>query len=202
MKVSLILVFINVSIFLILDIISISLALFEVSDITEYLYLIRSNTIRLGGNNNTLVLQQGEYYRLFTSIFLHVNFVHLAVNMFSLWQVGSFLEDGMSKIKFLTLYFLSGLGGSIFSVLFQEGVLSVGASGAIFGLIGALLSWSVLKKQWEITKIVMLNLILNLFITLSVPGIDNMAHLGGFLTGLILGLAFFTTGPKVVLVKK
>ena len=184
MKTHLYLIFINISVFLI-----------------SYLFNVHNLIILLGANNASLVFDQGEYYRLFTAMFLHSSLTHLIANMFSLWQIGSFLEGGISPIKFLLLYFISGLFGSFFSIFFQDNILSVGESGAIFGLIGALLSWSLLKKQWSIVRIVMLNLILNIFITLSIPNIDSFGHLGGFLAGFLLGFLFFSTGPKVVLVE-
>jgi rhomboid protease GluP len=183
MKINYLLIFINVAIFIIANSLN-----------------VHDETIFMGANNNYFVLIQGQYYRLFTAIFLHTNYIHLLINMFSLFQVGSFLEDGLGKFKFLILYLLSGLGGSLFSMLFQKEVLSVGASGAIFGLIGALLAWSVIKNQWSITKIVILNLALNIIITLTVPNIDNFGHFGGFFTGFSLGLLLFLTGPNIVLV--
>ena len=98
--------------------------------------------IVLGGNFKPLVLE-GEYYRFFTAMFLHGNLQHLAFNMYSLYALGSNLERMMSKWKYISLYLVAGLGGSYLSHLMMGDIVSVGASGAIFGLLGALIGYEI-----------------------------------------------------------
>ena len=93
---------------------------------------------RLGGNLGYYT-KNGEYYRLFTCMFLHAGILHLALNMYSLFIIGPRVEDFFGKGKFLLIYFLSGISGSLLSIGLNGNVMSVGASGAIFGLFGALI---------------------------------------------------------------
>lgn len=146
-----------------------------------------------GANHGPLTLH-GESWRLFTSTFLHIGALHIALNMYVLWQVGRILERLTGNTGFLILYVASGLIASLASVYVKPGVISAGASGAVFGSFGALLgfiwrdrdrSLRLLKPLLRgITKIVLLNLIIGLLI----PQIDMAAHVGGLLMGLLLGL--------------
>jgi len=139
---------------------------------------------------NRFYVLNGEYYRLFTGMFLHANLVHLVFNMYALYIIGSQLESFLGKWKFLIVYILSGLSGSILSIFFSAG-FSVGASGAIFGLLGALLYFgyhyrvyleTVVKSQ--IIPLIVINLLIGLM-----PGIDNWAHLGGLIGGVLATMA-------------
>ncbi len=141
-----------------------------------------------GANNGTLV-KGGDYYRLITSVFLHANIIHLVVNMYSLKVLGSELENYVGKLKFLGIFLISGLFGSLFSVLLNNNLtFSVGASGAIFGLASALIYFgyyyrvylnSVLIK--ELLPIIFINLLIGFFVS----GIDNAAHIGGIVGGYL-----------------
>lgn len=143
--------------------------------------------IFLGAKENTLI-QNGQYYRLFTCMFLHGGIVHIISNMYSLYAIGPFIEEIYGKYKYLFIYILSGIAASIFSYLFSPAV-SIGASGAIFGLLGAMLVFA-LKNRKRINKKFLSNIIsvifINLIIGATLPGIDNFAHLGGLIGGVIL----------------
>ncbi len=157
----------------------------------------------LGGNNfynRTLIrfgmyapyIRSGEIYRLITSVFLHANIFHLLFNCYALYVIGSQIESFMGKGKYLFIYFLSGISGSLLSMIFSGNSLSIGASGAIFGLLGSLLYFgyhyrvylgNVIKSQ--IIPLILINLVIG---TLSM-GIDNFAHIGGLIGGILSTMA-------------
>ena len=134
------------------------------------------------------LVKMGQYYRLLTGIFLHGGIIHLLVNCYSLYVIGTQLESFLGKTKFLIVYLFSGLTGSLFSVIFTNGA-SVGASGAIFGLLGSLVYFgyhyrvylgNVIKSQ------IIPLIILNLGIGFMFSGIDNFAHIGGLIGGSLI----------------
>ncbi len=136
---------------------------------------------------NKYFIKQGEIYRLITCGFLHADIIHLFCNMYSLYIIGSQIENFIGKKKYLLVYFISMLTGSLLSTLLTNS-WSVGASGAIFGLLGSLIYFgyhyriylgSVLK-----TQLIPL-IILNLGIGFIVPGIDVSAHIGGLVGGIL-----------------
>jgi len=129
---------------------------------------------------------EGDYYRLLTAMFLHYGVVHLLLNMWALWILGRLLEAALGPVRFLTLYLVSGLGGSVAVYLFAPLGLTAGASGAIFGLFAAL--FIVLKRLGRDTSSVVPILVLNIAISF-VPGISLAGHLGGLVTGAIVALA-------------
>ena len=139
------------------------------------------------------VMEGHEYYRLLTSIFLHFGIEHLLSNMVMLGALGMNLEPEIGKLHFLLVYFVSGIGGNICSLLlnisFGEVVISAGASGAVFGLTGALLC-AVLRNKGRIGRLhkkgVLVLVILSIFLGLSEPGVDNAAHIGGLICGFVL----------------
>ena len=124
----------------------------------------------------------GEYYRFITSMFLHADVIHIAFNMLILWQIGTSLEMNLGSPKFAFLYLVSGLGGGLASITFNDPyTLSVGASGAIFGLLGA---YVVNARQMRVnTSQVMALIGINLVLGFVLPGIDWHAHLGGLVVG-------------------
>jgi membrane associated rhomboid family serine protease len=139
----------------------------------------------------------GEYYRLLTAAFLHAGPFHLAMNMFALAALGPTLESALGRSRFLALYLLSALGGSVLSfVLSAPNQFGVGASGAIFGLFGAY--YVVVRHLGGETRSILLLLAVNLVITFTVPIIDWRAHLGGLLTGTVVAaaLAYVPRGPR------
>jgi membrane associated rhomboid family serine protease len=138
-----------------------------------------------------VLIADGQYYRLVTSMFLHYGLVHLLMNMWALWVLGRLLEGALGSLRFLALYLLAGFGGSIAVYLFANPKgATVGASGAIFGLFAAL--FVVLRRLGRDTSSVVPILVINLFITLTVPNISIGGHLGGLVTGAVvaLGMAY------------
>lgn len=148
------------------------------------LYLMKYST-------NYELIQQGEIYRLFTSMFLHANFVHLFFNMYALYIIGPEIEKYYGKLKFLIIYLVSGIFGSIFSALFNNG-FSIGASGAIFGLFGALTyfgyNYRATLDGFLKSQIIPL-LVVNLAVGLIFENIDLAAHIGGLLSGIFISVA-------------
>jgi membrane associated rhomboid family serine protease len=132
---------------------------------------------------------QGEYYRLITSAFLHAGVMHILFNMFALAQIGPVLEHALGRARYLSLYLLSALGGSVAAYLLAPPAQpSVGASGAIFGLFGAY--YVVVRRLGGETGPIVVLLAINLVITFTVPNIDWRAHVGGLVTGAVLAAAF------------
>ncbi|MET0523134.1 MAG: rhomboid family intramembrane serine protease [Jiangellaceae bacterium] len=129
----------------------------------------------------------GEWYRLLTAAFVHEQLWHLALNMYALWILGRMLEPVLGRWRFVTLYLLSGLGGAAASLL-APGVISYGASGAVFGLMGAL--FVVLRRFGRDVTAVLVILAINVVFGFVVPGIDWRAHFGGLITGAVLAFAF------------
>lgn len=150
------------------------------------------------GLKNNAAIQDGEYYRLLTSTFLHGDLTHLLLNMFSLWQIGPGVLSIYRIPGFLAIYILSGLGGSLASYFYNANN-SVGASGSIFGLIGALFSYSILSSNFGLLNNLVLVVVLNFAFSLS-PGsrIDNFGHIGGLVTGIIVGGLILTLNKSLV----
>lgn len=147
--------------------------------------------ITWGGNARQLVLG-GDYWRLLTSIFIHAGLLHLFMNLFSLWFVGIFLESSVGSRKISIVYFFSGIIASLSSFLFNDFSVSVGASGAIFGLYGFFLARILTKTIDKVISQVFFSTILifvgyNLVMGLS-GNIDNAAHIGGLITGFLVGI--------------
>ncbi|WP_327679074.1 rhomboid family intramembrane serine protease [Kitasatospora sp. NBC_00458] len=125
-----------------------------------------------------------QWYRLLTAVFLHTAPWHIATNMLMLWVMGPALETALGRLRFLTLYLLSGLAGSAFAfLLVGDGMKSLGASGAIFGLLGATLV--MYRRVRAPLGPVAALLVFNLIVTFSVPGIDWRAHVGGLVAGTL-----------------
>jgi membrane associated rhomboid family serine protease len=138
------------------------------------------------GLNPILVQYYGEYYRLITSMFLHVNIMHIVFNMLALWQVGLALESRLGKFKFAVIYFLSGISGGLLSVYMNEPMaFSIGASGAVFGLFGAYVAISRRLNADANGMLVMIAI--NLGLGFVVPNIDWHGHVGGLVAGFLLG---------------
>jgi membrane associated rhomboid family serine protease len=127
----------------------------------------------------------GQWWRLITAGFLHGSILHLLFNVYILWVLGSQLESILGKRKFIVIYFVSLIGGSVASFLFSPfGTYSIGASGAIFGLMGAMLVVGR-KKRLDISQVAVL-VILNVVIGFVLSGIDWRAHLGGLAAGSLI----------------
>lgn len=138
-------------------------------------------------------LYNKEYYRIFTCMFLHFGFEHLMNNMVTLFIVGRYLEPVVGKVRFLIIYLLSGIGGSALSLLAEiwtgDYAVSAGASGAIFGLTGALLGLAVLNRGRiaGLTKQgIILMIVLSLYNGFVSESVNNLAHIGGLSCGFIV----------------
>ncbi len=139
---------------------------------------------------NSKIFVELEVWRLFTSMFLHGDVMHLFSNMIALLLFGTYVELNFSKFEFLLIYFISGLIGNMFSLyLLPFNVISLGASGAIFGLIGATLSLVIVERD---TPLIMLGLFYVFYFLVSSfsPGINYFAHIFGLLGGFSIGFAF------------
>lgn len=134
------------------------------------------------------IAQHHEYWRLVTSGFLHDGLAHIFINMLSLWFVGQVLEPAIGRLNFAAIYFVSLLAGSFGALLFQPDVPTIGASGAIFGIFGALIVVARARgiPLWQsgLGPI----LVLNLLFSVSFKGISIGGHLGGLAAGLITGM--------------
>lgn len=140
---------------------------------------------------------QGQVYRLLTAAFLHAGLLHIGSNMIALLSLGPALEAALGRVRYLTLYLLSALGGSTLSFLVSSpGQFGVGASGAIFGLFGAY--YVIVRKLGGDTGQIIGAIAINLVITFAIPIIDWRAHIGGLVTGSVLAAAFAYTpaGPR------
>lgn len=152
-------------------------------------------TLRQFGAITYLDINNGDYWRLFSAIFLHVGAGHLAVNCLSLLIMGGLLEKMVGHSRFAVIYMGSGISGSSFSYLMIPFLgVGAGASGAIFGCVGALAGYFIVnrKSMGEMGKqnlnAVLILAGINFAFGYIVPGIDNWAHLGGFIAGAILGI--------------
>jgi membrane associated rhomboid family serine protease len=139
----------------------------------------------------------GEYWRLVTSGFLHAGFIHIAFNMYFLYVLGMQLEPAVGKARFAVLYFTSLLCGSFGALLLSPDTFTVGASGAVFGLMGgAVIALRARGINPRDTGLVML-IVLNLGITFIIPGISIGGHLGGLIGGAVAGFFLFEIGERM-----
>jgi membrane associated rhomboid family serine protease len=131
----------------------------------------------------------GDWWRLITATFLHGSLVHLGMNMLVLWLIGPPVEEYFGHARYLLLYLVSGLAGSAGAFIFSGGAPTVGASGAIFGIMGAAL---VLERRriWVFGGQALGLVVVNLIITFAIPGISIGGHIGGLIGGGICALAF------------
>lgn len=150
------------------------------------------------------LIKAGQYYRIITGAFLHGGILHLAFNCYALYVIGSQLESYLGKVRYLIIYLFSAVTASLFSIIFNSNP-SIGASGAIFGLMGALVYFgyhyrvylgNVLKSQ--IIPLILFNLLIGALST----GIDNFAHIGGLIGGLLitsaLGIKYKSSTSQMV----
>jgi len=160
------------------------------------------NLIRWGANVGPLTYS-GEYWRLIMAGFVHGGFMHIAFNMWCLWSLGQLSEKLFGSWITAAVYLLTGVGGAMLSIFWNPNRFEVGASGAIFGICGAILSGvkfgHVSLSSWQkrsITSSLVFFAGFNLFLGANLPGIDNVCHIGGFVTGLIFGVPLATANAS------
>lgn len=139
-------------------------------------------------------IADGEWWRLITPVLVHANFIHIGMNMLVLYVYGMNVEQVFGSGRFLLIYVISGLTGSAFSFAFGSGAPSVGASGAVFGVVGALVVYLYRRRSSQFISQhlsgIMGFLVLNAVIGFILPQVDVLAHLGGLAGGAALGFAF------------
>jgi membrane associated rhomboid family serine protease len=129
---------------------------------------------------------EGQWYRMITSVFFHTAILHIGMNMWSLWIIGPALEQLLGRWRYLGLYLVSGLAGSVLQLIVAPDTPALGASGAIFGLLGALVVLQR-KRGYQLGPILAIILV-NLVATFTIPGISWEAHVGGLVAGALVGL--------------
>lgn len=149
--------------------------------------------VRMGANVGARV-KEGEYFRLMSSVFLHAGFMHVFFNTYVLFALGGFFNRILGESTYVVIFFVSGIVGSIASVCLGKAALSVGASGAIWGLFGASLALSVFKTslipdaiRLRLRRVTLINLVINLGVSF-LPMIDIWAHIGGGIGGFVMSL--------------
>ncbi len=184
--------------------IAINVVMFVIEVATGYSALLGGGgggQVDLGGLAPIQVIIGHDYWRMFTSMFLHSGIIHLAFNMYALWIVGGFIESAVGRGKFLLVYFVSGFAGSVLVLLAgTPNVTVVGASGAIFGLFGALAVHAFLNRGRDFQSRALLGnvlflLVINLVFSFT-GGISWQAHIGGLIAGAGTMLAMMLGGRK------
>lgn len=175
---------------------------------------VSKETLIATGGRDTDRIQDGEWFRIITALFLHAGLIHYCINMVVLYFIGKGVEQSHGPIHAMVLFFVPGIGGNILSAIFLPEFVSVGASGGIFGLIGGCvadiwLNWDLLfikcsdetEKQVIVRNtvavvVLVVEILINILIGLVCPFVDNWAHLGGFVYGICC--AFSTLEPLTV----
>ncbi len=162
-----------------------------------YLFGEGSNDVytlyKFGALVKDAVIEGNEYYRIIAATFLHIGAFHLVINMYSLKILGSQIESFFGHYKYTIIYLFSAIVGSLMSLVFlPEDTISAGASGAIFGLLGAMLYFGIYFRAYlgnSLLKQIIPIILINLFIGFMIPGIGNTAHIGGLLGGFVISSA-------------
>ncbi|GAC1389566.1 MAG: hypothetical protein NVS4B11_37670 [Ktedonobacteraceae bacterium] len=155
-----------------------------------------SNVLITYGAKENMLIHHGQYWRFVTPLFLHANLIHVGLNMLNFVVLGVFLEQLVGHLRFLLIYLITGIISIIASFYFAPQEISVGASGAIFGLVGAYSIFVLVHRQafprGGVPALLWLILIIgiNLGLGLLVPNVDNYAHIGGLVSGCLLGWWF------------
>jgi rhomboid protease GluP len=143
-------------------------------------------------------IEGGEWYRLITPVLVHASPLHILMNMLVLFVYGPNVEEAFGSMRFLVFYVLCGISGSAFSYALGSGAPSVGASGAIFGIVGVLLVYLYNRRSQQFIAQYLRGILtflgLNLVLGFVIPNVDVMAHLGGLVAGVILALGFDRRG--------
>lgn len=178
------LIFVNILVFLVLEILG-------DTESAEYM-------VDHGAVYPPYLSERGQYWRLFTSTFMHFGIMHLLNNMILLGAAGQILEGALGHLKYLILYLAAGIGGSTLSYIQMEAsgnyAASAGASGAIFGIIGALLwivIWNKGRYKTLTTRGLLIMIVLCLYYGITSGGVDNWGHIGGLIGGFLLSMIFY-----------
>ena len=162
------------------------------------------HVLEYGAAYTPYIIQNGEVYRLFTSMFLHFGIEHLVNNMMVLFVLGSRLERVIGKIRFLLIYLLGGIAGNVVSLLLelktQEFSVSAGASGAVFAVMGAMIYIVIRNKGWlgDLSmRQILVMAAFSLYFGFASTGVDNTAHVGGMVSGFFLAVIFYHPGRKI-----
>lgn len=149
------------------------------------------------------IVQNGEVYRLFTSMFLHFGIEHLVNNMLVLFVLGSRLEQVIGKLRFLFIYLAGGMAGNIFSLILelrnQDFSVSAGASGAVFAVMGAMIYVVIRNKGWlgDLSmRQILVMAAFSLYFGFTSSGVDNAAHIGGMIAGFVLAVLIWHPRKK------
>ncbi|XP_072979260.1 RHOMBOID-like protein 2 [Typha angustifolia] len=147
--------------------------------------------LKMGALEAMRVVHEQQSWRLITCIWLHAGVIHIFANMLSLLLIGIRLEQEFGFVRIGILYIISGLGGTLLSALSMQSSISVGASGALFGLLGSMLSelitnWTIYENKFAALLTLVVIIAINLAVGI-LPHVDNFAHVGGFITGFLLG---------------
>jgi membrane associated rhomboid family serine protease len=148
--------------------------------------------VDLGGMVPLLVARQHQYWRLFTVMFLHADLLHIFFNMYALYLFGFLIENALGKARFVAIYFVSGFLASAVSYTFAApDIVAVGASGAIFGLLGSWVAYNFRRRDLAANRFQLqwagMLIAINLFLGFTIANIDNSAHIGGLLAGIACG---------------
>ncbi|MCE5220805.1 MAG: rhomboid family intramembrane serine protease [Clostridium sp.] len=194
---TLVIILINIIIFIITQVVIYNITNYvrASSTVSEEILNVINNSVLIsfGAKYNTLI-EQGEVWRLLTSAFLHSNLVHIACNMYSLYIIGPQIQQIYGTKKYLIIYIISCITSSSLSYFMSPNSISVGASGGIFGLMGALLAFAIIEKhkiQKKYLSSLMQIIVINLFIGLSIKNIDNFGHIGGLIGGIFVGYIIY-----------
>ncbi len=160
--------------------------------------------VKHGAMNAPLVLEGGQYYRLLTSIFMHFGINHIMNNMLILFILGDNLERALGHVKYLLFYLFCGIGSNIISMLVKMednwNVVSAGASGAIFGVVGGLL-YAVAINRGRLedlsTRQLVMVVVCTLYFGFTSSGVDNVAHVAGLLIGIVMGAVLYRRPKRV-----
>lgn len=191
---TLIIILINVIIFAITQVVIYSIAGDlgqDPQDISsKTMNTVRNSVLVNFGAKYNVLIEQGEIWRLLTSAFLHSNLIHIACNMYSLYIIGPEIQQTYGTKKYLGIYMISCITSSLLSYFMNPNSISVGASGGIFGLMGALLAFAIIERnkiQKKYISSLIQIIIINLFIGLNIRNIDNFGHIGGLIGGGLVG---------------
>ena len=148
------------------------------------------------------VLEDGEYYRLLTAVFMHFGIDHIINNMIVLFALGDNLERALGHVKYLLLYLFCGVGANWISMMMgspDSMVVSAGASGAVFGVVGGLF-YAVLINRGQLedlsTRQLLVMIVLSLYLGFTESGVDNVAHIGGLILGILAGVLLYRKPKK------